>query len=208
MPAPNPTNLNLSFTAASLRPELTRIIAEQYLATGDWEMAKERILSANALQARTASSAVRLERELRQRLMTLTNDQLLVLAQATAEDRAAMAWLAACKHIQFAFEFAAEVLREKLAGHDSVLRNSDYETFVDNKSVSHPELARLTNSSKSKIRQVLLRMLLEAGLLGKGTALGVIQRPILSPSALQAITTDNPRWLAGFLVPDTEIGGL
>lgn len=171
-------------------------------------MAKERILSANALQARTASSAVRLERELRQRLMTLTNDQLLVLAQATAEDRAAMAWLAACKHIQFAFEFAAEVLREKLAGHDSVLRNSDYETFVDNKSVSHPELARLTNSSKSKIRQVLLRMLLEAGLLGKGTALGVIQRPILSPSALQAITTDNPRWLAGFLVPDTEIGGL
>ena len=55
---PQPTGLisstsstyNLSFIAASLRPELARIVAESYLATGDWNLAKERILSSNALQ--------------------------------------------------------------------------------------------------------------------------------------------------------------
>ena len=60
----------------------------------------------------------------------------------TAEDRAAIVWLAVCKHIRFAFEFAAEVLREKLLAHDAVLRNSDYESCVESKSVSHPVLTQ------------------------------------------------------------------
>jgi hypothetical protein len=148
---------------------------------------------------------VRLERELRQRLETLTKNQIILLAHATAEDRSAIAWLAACKHIRFAFEFAAEVLRDKLAAHDPILRHSDYEAYVENKGLAHPEFARLTISSKSKIRQVLFRMLSEAGLLVSGAAFGTIQRPALSPAVVRAVTSDNPSWLAGFLVPDIEI---
>ena len=138
---------NLSFTAASLRPELARIVAECFLARGDWALAKEHILSTNALQCRSTSSAVRLERELRQRL----------------EDRTAIAWLSICKHSRFVFEFAAEALRDKLVAHDPTLRPSDYESYVENKSLAHPGLARLTPSSKTKIRRVLLTMLTEAG---------------------------------------------
>lgn len=204
-PIDKPPGYNLSFTAASLRPELARIVAESYLNTGDWDLARNRILSSNALQCRSASSAVRLERELRQRLGTLTHVQITLLAQATADDRAAIAWFAACKHIRFAFEFAAEVLRDKLAAHDPILRRSDYEAYVGNKSLSHPEIVELTTSSQSKIRQVLLRMLAEAGLLRTGTSLGTIQRPALSPAVVRAVTSGSPHWLAGFLVPDTEI---
>lgn len=195
---------NLSFTAASLRPELARIVAECYLEVGDWDLARARILSSNALQCRSAGSAVRLERELRQRLETLTLGQITLLAQATAEDRAAIAWLAACKHILFAHEFATEVLRDKIIAHDPVLRHSDYEAYVESKGLSHPELAQLTPSSKIKIRQVLMRMLTEAGLLAKGGSLGMIQRPTLSPVVMRVVTADSPSWLAAFLVPDVE----
>ena len=195
---------SLSFTAASLRPELARIVAECFLKVGDWERVKAQILSTNALQCRSASSTVRLERELQQRLQTLTHDQLSLLAKATAEDRTAMAWLAICKRSPFVCEFAAEVLRDKLAAHDAVLRPSDYESYVEHKSLPHPELARLTPSSKRKIRQVLLRMLAEAGLL-VSTRHGAIQRPVLSPAVIRAVTADDRRWLAGFLVPDAEI---
>jgi hypothetical protein len=198
-------NYHLSFTAASLRPELARIVAESYLELGDWGLSKERILSSNALQCRSASSAIRLERELRQRLETLTVDQITLLAQATAEDRAAIAWLAACKHSVFVFEFAAEVLRDKLAAHDPTLRHSDYEAYVESKGLIHPEIAQLTVSSKNKIRQVLLRMLSEVGLLAKGNSLGTILRPALSPAVIRVIVSDSPAWLAGFLVPDAEI---
>lgn len=205
MSATNPHEYNLSFTAASLRPELARIIAEYYLELGDWNLAKDRTRTANALQCRSVSSAIRMERELRQRLQTLTMDQITLLAQATAEDRAAIAWLATFKRIRFAFEFVAEVLRDKLGGHDPVLRHSDYEAYLESKSLSHPELLRLTTSSKTKIRQVLLKMLTEAGILVKGTSLGSIQRPTLSQAVIRAVTSDSPSWLAGFLVPDTEI---
>jgi hypothetical protein len=198
---------NLSFTAASLRPELARIVAECYLTAGSWDKAKEQILRFNALQCRSTTSAIRLERELRQRLKRLSPAEIALLAGANADDRVAIAWLATLKHTQFAFDFATEVLREKLTIHDQVLRPSDYEAFVESKSLTHKSLNQLKTSSKSKIRQVLMLMLSEAGLLGKGTALGTIQRPVLSSGVLRAIKADSRRWLAGFLFSDAEIGG-
>ncbi len=196
---------NLGFTAASLRPELARIVAEHYLAARDWEETKERILASNALQCRSAASAIRLERELRQRLQTLNREQITLLSQGTAEDRAAIAWLAACKHIPFVFEFASEVLREKLASHDPILRNSDYESYVEGKALHHPELRGLAASSKHKVRQVLLRMLVEANLLEAGTDLGLINRPVLSSTVLQAVNSESNQWSGAFLIADTEI---
>ena len=198
------TTYNLSFTAASLRPELARIIAEYYLAVGNWAEAKDRVLTSNALQCRSAASSIRLERALRQRLQTLNHEQINLLAQGTAEDRAAIAWLAACKHIPFVFEFATEILREKLVSHDPVLRNSDYEAYVESKALLHPEIDRLTATSKNKVRQVLLRMLVEAGLLETGKGLGIIQHPVVSPAVVSAVTSDNPDWLAAFFIPQHQ----
>jgi hypothetical protein len=200
----NPMNYNLGFTAASLRPELARLIAEHYTATHSWVDTKERVLASNALQCRTSSSAIRLERELRQRLQTLNEDQITLLVEGTADDCAAMAWLAACKYIPFAFEFASEVLREKLALHDQILRNSDYEGYLEGKALLHPEIGRLTPTSRSKLRQVLLRMLQEANVLELGNALGTIHRPVISSKVVRAIVSDDADWLAAFLVPPQQ----
>lgn len=195
----------LGFTAASLRPELARVVAEVYLAAGDWQVAKSRILATNSLQCRSAQTAIRMERELRHRLGMLSGAQLALLAKASAEDRAALAWLAAIKHIPFVFEFAAEALRDKLAAHDPVLRLSDYEAYVELKASTHPALSQLTAVTRAKLRRVLLRMLAEADLLAPGIALGTVQRPVLSPAVTSVIQADDPRWLAGFLVPDAEL---
>jgi hypothetical protein len=203
--SPRTKAYNLGFTAASLRPELARIIAEKFLTTGDWPTTKQWVLSTNALQCHSASTAVRFEGELRKRLQSLTAEQIKIMAHATEDDRTAMAWLAAMKHSAILFDFAAEVLREKLALHDPVLRPSDYETFVNHQSAIHPRLTELSVSSKYKIRQVLLKMLEEAGILQDGPGMGTIHRPVLSPALIRVISTDNPRWLAGFLVPDFEI---
>lgn len=198
---------NLGFTAASLRPELARILADAYLAAGHWGKAKEQVLASNALQCRSPRSAVRLERELRQRLEHLTNEQLVLMASSTGDGRNAIAWLAAIKHIEFVYEFASEVLRAKIEAHDPVLRRSDYESFIAAKAIIHPEIRDLADSSRAKLRQVLLRMLNEAGLLIPGSALGTITPVILPHAVYQAIIEDAPRWLAGFLVPDDEIRG-
>ncbi len=202
----SPDAYNFSFMAVSLRPDLARIVAEFYLAEHDWGVVKQRILATNALQVRTATSAMRMERELRLRLATLTDKQLEILATSAADDRAAISWLAAIKHIRFAFDFAADMLRDKLAAHEPVLRYSDYETFLETKAAFHPELVNLRPSSKNKLRQILLQMLAEAGLVETGNDVMAIRRPFLSSTIVDAIRSDDPRWLAGFLVPESEMG--
>ena len=89
-------------------------------------------------------------------------DQIVLLAGGTSEERAAMAWLAATKYAALVREFAADVLRSKLADFDSVLRPSDYNNFLVARLPSHPELGELTESSSKKVRRVLLLMLTEA----------------------------------------------
>ena len=197
---------SLSFTAASLRPELLSTIAEQFCLLGSWEKSKKAVLEANALQARSATSLLRMERELRHRLQTLTDAQLRLAHHSTGDVRTCIAWLAAVKHSAFLFAFPAELMRGKLTIHDPVLRSSDYQRFFSEKSMQHPGLSELTESSAAKIRRVLLLMLREMGLLTAGTDLGLIQRVAIPPAVETAIRSDDPKWLAAFLLSDSEIG--
>ena len=197
--------VSLSFTAASLRPELNRVIAEAYLQTGSWETAKVQVLASNALQSRSPSSAIRMERELRQRLMRLTPSEIHLAAHGIVEERAAIAWLAALKASSYIHAFASEVLRGKLSSLDPVLRASDYEAFFENQSAIHTEILALTASSRTKVRTVLLTMLREAGIGQPAGRELRIHRPVVPPSVHAAILADSPHWLAGFLVSDSGI---
>lgn len=47
-------------------------------------------------------------------IKTLTRDQLIFFTHATADDRTAIAWLAAVKHIQFAFDERSFRLKDEV----------------------------------------------------------------------------------------------
>jgi len=194
----------LGFTAAGLRPELAAVIAGIHLdEQADWARTKATVLERNALQARSASTAKRLESELRQRLQKLTAPQLELLAKGSSDERSAMAWLAVLKRIQIAADLTRDVLREKLSSLDPVLRRSDMAAFYEDRERDHPELAALAPSSQQKVRSALLQMLRDAGLLagkaGKSGTLGTVQRPLLSPQVQELVTSDDPALLVGFL---------
>lgn len=200
-----PTRYNFGFIGASLRPNLACVVAEVFLEEGSWEATRARVLATNALQCRTRLTLHRMEHELRLRLSKLSPAQLQLLITAAGPDRVAMAWLAALKQSTFLFDFAAEVLRDKLAGSDRVFRYSDYESFIDTHTLTHPELGELRPSTRLKIRQMLMNMLTEAGLLHGGRKTVIVQRPPMGSAVLDAIVTDDARWLAGFLYTDNEV---
>ncbi len=137
--------------------------------------------------------------------MRLTPKEIDLSAHGILEERTAIAWLAALKSSTYIFAFASEVLRGKLSSLDPVLRASDYESFFENQSAIHPGLHSLTVSSRSKVRSTLFTIVCEAGLGRRAGRELRIQRPILPPKVQLAILADSPRWLAGFLVPDSEI---
>jgi hypothetical protein len=204
----NPSSYRLSFTAVSLRPELSRIAAEAYLSTGSWAGAHQKIIADNSFQSRSKSSLQRMEREMRTRLEHLTKDQIVLLAEGTSEERAAMAWLAAVKYASLLFEFAVDVLRGKLADLDPTLRHSDYDNFISARMLSHPELAGLTETSTRKIRNVLLLMLTEAGIVWEEKGELRIARPFLTQRVIKSIAAEDPRFFAGFLWTDAEIAAI
>ncbi len=207
MPTAAPTSpYSFGFTAASLRPELVGVMAELYFEHGgSWEKTQDAVLKTNALQCRSSASAVRLEREIRQRLETLSSVERALLNTGTLETRVALSWLAAVKRHSFLYDFAAELLRSKIDLHDTVLRSSDYESFIEEKAVRHPEIEALSDTTSEKVRRVVLRMLREMSILVKGPELGSVTRPIIPPEVEDAIRADNPRWLAAFLVSDAQI---
>ena len=119
-----------------------------------------------------------------------------------------MTWLATLKYAALAREFAVDILRGKLAVFDPILRPSDYTNFIAARISSHPELARLTESSRRKIQRVLLLMLTEAGLLHEENKERRITRPMQTQHVVDSVISDNPSFLAGFLWTDEEIAAL
>ena len=205
---PPDNSYSLGFTSLALRPELARIVAEAFRTAGNWEDAKASVLSSNALQARTATSANRLEREIRKRLMSLSPQQLELLVTAPMDACSSLAWLSVLKTTPFIMSFTADVLRAKLEASDRILRRSDYENFFSSQAIEHPELNTRTPTTKAKLRAVLLAMLRDVGILVPTGKEDSIQRPVIPSDVYDSILADNKRWLAGFLVPDSEIATL
>lgn len=158
----------LSFTSGALLTREALIVAPLFLELRDWGLVRDRLRSENLLQARTASSGFRLEREITQRLAVLTDPELDLLRDASPIERGHLMWVAACRHYALIGDFAADVVREHFLLLTPTLGYDDFDSFVRRQALWHPELAEVKDSTLQKLRATLFRMLAEAGLLVNG----------------------------------------
>lgn len=158
----------LSFTSGALLEREAAIAAPIYLGGRDWQGFRDRLDTENLLQSRTASSRARLAREVVQRLAVLSLAELELLTDASPSERCQLMWVAACRRYALIGEFAEEVVRERFLLLTPTLGHSDFDSFVHGKTLWHPELGELKDSTLRKLRATLFRMLAEAGLLADG----------------------------------------
>ncbi|MEA1051423.1 DUF1819 family protein [Lamprobacter modestohalophilus] len=174
----------LSFTAAGLSRRESVQMANLFLEFGDWSVVRERMLDDNLLQVRTRSALLRIGREILSRLQQLDHNQLSLLVEANAQDQGYLLWLAVCRRYRFIADFAVDVLHERSLNLMTDLSHSHFDAFFNRKAEWHPELEQLANSTRLKIRQILFRLLREAGLL---SATDGINPVMLSPAMLQTL---------------------
>lgn len=179
----------LSFTAASLSLSDSIKIADVYLKCRDWNQTRRLIKENNLLQSRTLSRTSRVAHEIVQRLKTLSNEQLELLVEGSPTEQKYLLWLAVCKTYEFIKEFAIEVLREKYLSGSLTLTNLDYDAFFNRKADWSDELEQITESTRKKIKQVMLLTIRQAGLLSED---GAILRAILSKRLSEALKPDAP----------------
>lgn len=155
----------LSFTSGALLASEAAVIAPVYLRGHDWRSTRTQVKDGKLLQTRVASSTTRVLGGLIPRLQLLTDAELQIVADGTSTERGHLMWAAACRRYDLIGEFAEEVLRERFLTLAGTVSYEDYDSFYRAKAMWHDELDEVTDLSYKKLRQVLFKMMVEAGLL-------------------------------------------
>lgn len=179
----------LSFTTGGLLARESAILAPLYAELRDWARVRDTAVEENLLQTRTRSTGIRRVRETVSRLSVLSNHELEILADLTAVERGHVMWAAACRRFELIGEFAEEVLRERFLTLAGTVSYEDYDSFYRFKAMWHAELDDVTDLSYKKLRQVLFRMMVEAGILN---VQGVIEPVLLSARVTECLTKCSP----------------
>jgi hypothetical protein len=195
----------MSFTTGSLFHHESVKLATLYCDLGDWNVVREKVIDENLLQTRTLNTLKRVSREVISRLKTLSADELECLMHSNHQDQAYILWLAVCRRYQFIADFAVEVLRERFITLKADLTYEDFDAFFNRKSEWHVELDGITQTTISKLRQVLFKMLREADLL---TTNNMINAAMLSSRVIELIQQRSRRELLFFPAFESDVRGV
>ncbi|MCH8559668.1 DUF1819 family protein [Nesterenkonia sp. DZ6] len=180
---------SLSFTSGGLLAREAAVLAPVYVEHRDWAKVRGVAVEENLLQARTQSTGVRRVRETIKRMSALSDREIAILAEITASERGHLIWAAACRRYELIGEFAEEVLRERFLTLAGTVSYDDYDSFYRAKAMWHDELGAVTELSYKKLRQVLFKMMGEAGLV---TTKGAIEPALLSARIIDFLTRRTP----------------
>jgi len=195
---------SFSFISGALYLRESVAVALLLRKHGDWDRVRREVLDRNALRQRTRESCVRLFREIRYRLQELTAGEVGFLCDAAAPDQRQLLFIAACLRYRFVREFVEEVLTAKAMASDQQVYPGDISRFFEAKEAEADEVARLKPSSRAKVEQVLLRMLVEAGLLDSVESRRVV-RVVPSKTLARLVATRDPRLLKYLLLSNTDV---
>lgn len=196
---------SMSFSTGSLLLRESVMLATLYHDVGAWNSVRERVITENLLQSRTLNTLKRVCREVTSRLKTLSPKELEFLIECSPQEQAWLLWIAACRRYRFIADFAVEVLRERYIALKTDLNHEDYESFYNRKSQWHEELDNISPVTRSKLRQILFKMLREADLL---TVDNKITSAMLSPELLSVILPNQKRDVLYFPVFDADLSGM
>lgn len=196
---------SMSFTTGSLFRIESVKLANLYFEIKDWDEVRNSVISDNLLQARTQNTLRRVCREIISRLKTLALNEIELLIQGSSQEQGYLLWIAVCRRYKFIADFAVEIIREHFLSLKAVLRYEDFDAFLNRKSEWHPELDEITSTTRSKLRQVLFKILREADLL---TVNNTINAAMLSPRLMEAILQRNRQELLVFPMFEADLQGL
>lgn len=192
-----------SFVAGGLLEPETHAILQRYTEVQDWAIIRQEIETGSLLHATRAASRIRYYLEIRRRLKVAYPFEIDFIVQQAPGHRLANFALC-CRYYEMLGQFMIDVVREKLTCRDEILTNMDIYSFFETKAEQHPELAKLTETSRRKVQTVMLRMLVEASILDSRTRR--LKAPIIPQELLvDYIKIGDHQALLQLLVSDLEV---
>lgn len=195
MPTSHNVAYSMSFTSGALFHLETIRLVTLYAEIGDWKRVRDRVLSENLLQAGTSKTGKAICREIISRMKQLSPKELEFLLRAGHHEQRYLLWLAICRRYPFIGEFSREILRERFFSLQTTLSHQEFDGFFNQKAEWHPNLESIKLSTRGKLRQILFRMMREAGLIDTDNT---ILAAMFSPGLFQLLAEENREDMALF----------
>lgn len=173
----------MSFAVGGLHLNESIDIARAHSAAESWEQTLERVIDAGVGSLPKVASRRRSLREIIVRISTLSPTELEFLVEdADRAEQHALLWVATCRAYRFVREFTLEVIRERALSLKPDLTLETFDVFFAAKAEWDERLAAITPATRAKLRQILFRIMREAGVVSADYR-------ILSPNVTRRLQT-------------------
>jgi len=177
-----------SFTTASLQVPVMTSLAEKMVNQG---LSLHELKPDDIGKERSRTNKKMLN-EMKNRLATLSDDEINHLARASYEEQRLLSMVAFARAYRFFYDFVIDVVAEKVALFDITLTDMDYNVFFSRVAADHPEAEKLTSLTQKKVRQYTFKVLEQAGLINNVKE-RIIQVPQLSIAFTSLISDTRPQ---------------
>lgn len=186
----------MSFSTGGLFLNESLEVARLHEDGEPWEDTILRAMAEGTTSLPKSASNRRSLREISNRLLTLTNEECAyLLEEADRSEQQALLWIATCRAYRFVREFAVEVVRERYLSYQLDLPLESFDILFEAKAEWDEGLDGLSRSTRLKLRQILFRMMREAGIISENDR---IQTAIIPTRLKHMIEKNNPGELAIF----------
>jgi hypothetical protein len=193
----------MSFATGGLLLNESVEVARLHAASETWDTTLRRALEEGIASLPKAASRRRTLREIVNRVSTLDDNELEHLVEnADRNDQQALLWIAACRAYRFVREFATEVVHERFLSFQLDLPLESFDVLFAAKAEWDDGLAGISPMTRAKLRQVLFRMIREAGIISDDNR---ILSTYVSPRLKAILVENHPRDL--ILLPGLNHNG-
>ena len=156
----------MSFTSGGLFLNESISVAELHLADKGWNQTLSRALEVGTTSLPKAASNRRTLREIINRLSTLNDEEIrFLIDEAKREEQQYLLWVATCRAYRFVREFAIDVICDRYLSYQLDLPQESFDIFFAAKAEWDDGLASISYMTRNKLRQILFRMMREAGII-------------------------------------------
>ncbi|MDD2220317.1 MAG: DUF1819 family protein [Desulfoplanes sp.] len=184
------SHYNGEIVAGALLIRESRLIAEMLHQGLNKQEFDKAILEDNILQKRSPATARRQTQLIRKRLLGLDPSLLSLVTEGSLEQATQAIFCAAIKHNHLIGDFLLKVVSLHMRTFKDQLSSLDWDTFFEDCTHITPSIGLWSDSTKTKIRQVVFRALAEAGVIDSTRSRRIIPF-LLSPEVRTLLKTTN-----------------
>lgn len=188
------------FTAGSLLLKEAETLID---AIGDFQayLDGREDLDDSVLPLKSETSKKRIVSDLNKRFKNLNDPDFFPLFQKSqSQEKKLLLFYASLKHYGIIADFMLETVIPKWNNLDYELTIEDFQNFLFLKSDTHPELDKLKESTRTKMAQVVLRMLREVGLLKENK----LQNQHFEAEPLEFVIQNDDQWFLDAILLSNE----